>query len=174
MSLYKTLLVPIIEKVLIKEIGEANIPPLKWTQVSPYRYKFLIDIDDYTEVVTVEFQQLIDTIEKQFYLSNKYADLNNVFNIGFDVSGNENQFKKSTMKNLLQILSTIVDIIKHFISNNLFVDGFYIRATPKSIDSKNNTQKTDLYKAFIKKNLSNLKNFSSGWHRDGLILIKIK
>jgi hypothetical protein len=119
MSSYKTLLVPIIEQILIKEIGEANIPPLKWTQVSPFRYKFLIDIDDYTEVVTVEFQQLIDTVEKQFYLSHKYAHLNNVFNIGYDISGNENQFKKSNLKTLLQILSTVVNIIEYFISNNL-------------------------------------------------------
>lgn len=174
MSSYKTLLVPIIEQVLIKEIGEANIPPLKWTQVSPFRYKFLIDIDDYTEVVTVEFQQLIDTIEKQFYLSHKYVHLYNVFNVGYDVSGNENQFKKSNVKTLLQILSTVVNIIEYFISNNLFLDGFYIRATPKSIDSSSNIQKINLYKAFINKNLSKIKNFSTEWHRDGLILIKNK
>ena len=44
MASQSTLLVPLINKILLKEIGEANIQPLKWTQVTPTEYKFLADI----------------------------------------------------------------------------------------------------------------------------------
>lgn len=173
MSTYKTLITPIVEQIILREIGEANIAPLKWNQVSLYKYKFLIDIDDYTEVVTVEFQPIEDEVTKQFYLSNKYKNLNNVYNVGYDVSGNEFQFKKSSIKILLQILSTVVDIIKNFIEK-INPNGLYIRASIKSLEDNDEEQKMNLYKAYTKKQLDILNNFSSQFHRNGLILIKIK
>ena len=56
MASHSTLLVPLIREMLMKEIGEANIQPLKWTQ-----YKFLVDVGDFTEVVTVDFDSFIVT-----------------------------------------------------------------------------------------------------------------
>jgi len=171
MASHSTLLVPLIKEMLMKEIGEANIQPLKWTQVALTRYKFLVDVGDFTEVVTVDFDELIEPETKQFYLPQKYRDLENVYNVGYAVSGVELQLVKSNAKTLLLILSTVVDIVKDFLNKNE-VDGLYIRGTAKNIDSKDISQKSNLYRAFIKKQLEQIPNFGFDTYRDGFILIK--
>jgi len=171
MASHSTLLVPLIKEMLIKEIGEANIQPLKWTQVALTRYKFLVDVGDFTEVVTVDFDELIEPETKQFYLPQKYRDLENVYNVGYAVSGVELQLVKSNAKTLLLILSTVVDIVKDFLNKNE-VDGLYIRGTAKNIDSKDISQKSNLYRAFIKKQLEQIPNFGFDTYKDGFILIK--
>lgn len=171
MASHSTLLVPLIKEMLMKEIGEANIQPLKWTQVALTRYKFLVDIGDFTQTVTVDFDRFIDDETKQFYLPQKYRDLEDVYNVGYAVSGTESQFAKSDLKTLLTILSTVVDIVKDFISKN-YIDGLYIRGTAKNIDSKDISQKSNLYKAFIKKQLEQIPDFGFDTYRDGFILIK--
>ena len=75
-----TLLIPILEEILVKEIGEANIPILNWKQTSPFKYKFLADIGKYTEVVTVDFD-LFDEVGKEYYISPKYHHLKDLYNI---------------------------------------------------------------------------------------------
>ena len=155
----------------MKEIGEANIQPLKWTQVALTRYKFLVDIGDFTQTVTVDFDRFIDDETKQFYLPQKYRDLEDVYNVGYVVSGTESQFAKSDLKTLLTILSTVVDIVKDFLNKNE-VDGLYVRGTAKNIDSKDISQKSNLYKAFIKKQLEQIPDFGFDTYRDGFILIK--
>jgi len=171
MASHSTLLVPLIKEMLMKEIGEANIQPLKWTQVALTRYKFLVDVGDFTEVVTVDFDELIEPETKQFYLPQKYRDLENVYNVGYAVSGVELQLVKSNAKTLLLILSTVVDIVKDFLNKNE-VDGLYIRSTAKNIDSKDISQKSNLYRAFIKKQLEQIPDFGFDTYRDGFILIK--
>ena len=173
MATHKTLLIPLVEEILLKEIGEANIPPLKWTKVSPTKYKFLVDIGDFTEMATVEFELLDDDVEKQYYIPPKYHHLKTIYNVGYDISGNQYQFAKSDMKTLLKILSTIVDIVKDFINTNK-IDGLFIQGTPKELDNKDISKKSNLYKAFIQKQLNQIPNYGSDTHRDGFILIKIK
>jgi hypothetical protein len=169
MSSYKTLLIPIIHELLIKEIGEANITPLKWTRVSPVRYKFLVDIGDFTEVVTVDFEQIEGDIK--YIFPPKYRNLDKIYNVGYEVSGTETQFAKTDLKTLLTILSTVVDIIKNFIENN-DIDGLYVKGSEKEIGSGNTSQKTNLYKAFISKQLQQIPQFGFDTYRDGFILIK--
>jgi hypothetical protein len=171
MSSYKTLLIPIIKELLIKEIGEANIQPLKWTKVSPVRYKFLIYINDLTEVISVDFQPIIDQIEKQFYFPPKYRNLNKIYNVGYEVSGTETQFAKTDLKTLLTILSTVVDIIKNYINTN-DIDGLYIKGSEKEIGSGDISQKTNLYKAFISKQLQQISGFGFDTYKNGFILVK--
>jgi hypothetical protein len=75
------------------------------------------------------------------------------------------------MKTLLTILSTVVDIVKHFLDKNN-IDGLYIKGTPKELESKDISQKSNLYKAFIKKQLEQISDFSFDTYKDGFILIK--
>jgi hypothetical protein len=171
MASHSTLLVPLINEILLKEIGEANIQPLKWTQVAPTRYKFLVDIGDFTETVTVHFDQFSAMEHRQYYLPQKYRNLENVYNVGYAVSGVELQFAKSDLKTLLTILSTVVYIVKDFISKN-DVDGLYIQGTAKELENKDISQKSNLYKAFIKKQLEQIPDFGFDTYKDGFILIK--
>jgi hypothetical protein len=173
MSSKSTLLIPILEELLVKEIGEANLSPLKWSQNSPFQYFFNIDIKDNKERVEVNFQQIIDDVEKQFYFPRKYRNLNNVFNVGFDISGVEKQFAKTDLKTLLVILSTVVDIIKDFIKHRAILDGLFIKPIEKGIEVIN-PQKTPLYRAFIKKQLEQFPNYSYDTYREGFILIQNK
>ena len=173
MASYSTLLAPLIKEMLVKEIGEANINPLKWTRVTPARYRFLVDVGDFTEVVTVDFDKFIEDETKQFYLPPKYRNLEDVYNVGYEISGTELQLAKSDLKTLLTVLSTVVDIVKDFLSKN-DVDGLYIRGTAKNMDSKDISQKSNLYKAFIKKQLQQITDFGFDTYRDGFILVKTK
>lgn len=171
MSKYSTLLIPILNEILIDEIGESNIIPLKWTVFGSYQYFFNIDIEGENETVIVSFTQLTEDIEKQFHLPPKYRDLNNIFNIGYDISGIEKQFAKTSVKTLLTILSTIVDIIKDFIKHRSTLDGLFIQPIEKEIGNIN-PQKYHLYEAFIKKQLDQIPNYIYDTYRDGFILIK--
>ena len=144
MASYKTLLIPILNEILVNEIGEANIQPLKWSKISPTKYKFLVDINDFTEVVSVDFQ-IVGQVEKQFYFPPKYRNLENVYNVGYEVSGTEIQFAKTDLKTLLTILSTVVDIIKNLISDHRSIDGLFIYGTAKELGDKDTSQKTNLY-----------------------------
>lgn len=171
MANLKTLLIPIIEKVLIQEIGEANITPLKWTRTDQNSYKFLVDIGDYTEVGSILFQHFDNDEAKEYYIPPKYHHLKNLYNVGYDISGNQYQFAKSDMKTLLRILSTIVSIVKDFI-NSREVDGLFIQSTATSPDGSSTVKKSNIYKAFIQKQLNQIRNFGSDTHRDGFILVK--
>ena len=173
MASKSTLLTPILEELLVKEIGEANILPLKWSQNGPFQYSFNINIEGKDEKVEVNFTQIIDDIERQFYFPPKYRNLINIFNVGFDISGVEKQFAKTNLKILLTTLSTIVDIVKDFIKHRSILDGLFIKPMEKETKDKN-PQKSPLYRAFIKKQLEQIPNYSYDTYREGFILIKNK
>ena len=172
MASYSTLLIPILNEILVKEIGEANIPPLKWTRVSPYRYKFLVDINDFTEVVTVDFEQITDKSNREIYFPPKYRDLESVFNVGYNISGTEIQYTKTDLKTLLIILSTVVDIIKDFINNRRFLDGLFIHGTEKELGSGDISQKSNLYKAYLKKQIDQIPGYKLDTYKNGFIVVK--
>ena len=153
----------------MKEIGEANIPPLEWKQVSPIKYKFLVDINGYTEVVTVDFEKGDDD-EKDFYLPPKYRKVNTFYNVAYEVSGNENQFDKTDLKTLLQILATVVAVVQDFtIKNNPEV--LLIGASEKNLGKGDKTQKLNLYKAYIRKSLEKNNNYNSMLSKEGILVV---
>jgi hypothetical protein len=172
MASYKTLLIPILSEILVKEIGDANIPPIKWKRISPVKYKFITYINDLTEIVSVDFQLIIDNIEKQFYFPPKYRNLDKVYNVGYEISGIEVQFAKTDLKTLLTILSTVVDIVKDFIEKQQ-PDGVYIRGNAKELGSTDVSKKTNLYKAFIQKQIQTIPEYGVDTYRNGFIIINI-
>lgn len=153
----------------MKEIGEANLSPLDWKQVSPEHYKFLVDINDFTEVVNVDFEKISDETSIEYYLPPLYRDIPYFYNIAYEVSGSEIQFAESDMKTLLKILSTIVDIIKDFIKKNQ-PKVMFLQATEKNDTSK---QKANLYQAFLKQGIKQLPGYKTDTYRDGNIIVKI-
>jgi len=175
MASHKTLLVPLIQEILVKEIGEANIPPLNWKKRSATIYEFPVKIEKSKKIVTVAFS-LFDDIEQQYYFPPKYKNLDDVYNVSYDVAGIENQFAKTDLKTLLTILSTVVDIVKDFIKNEDGylddINGLYIRGTSKEMDGEDISQKSNLYKAFISKQLQQIPNFGFDTYKNGFILVK--
>jgi hypothetical protein len=169
MSSKSTLMLPILKEILMKEIGEANLTPLDWKQVSPNKYKFLVDINDFTEVVTVDFEEG-DDVEKQYYLPPKYRRVKTFYNVAYEVSGNENQFDKTDSRTLLQILSTVVNIIEDFISKNK-PEILQVAASEKNIGKGDNLQKLNLYKAYIRKSLEKNTEYNSMLGSGGILIV---
>lgn len=173
MSRQSTLLVPILEQILVKEIGEANIPPLEWKKVSPTRYKFLTYINDFTEVVTVDFEHIKDEVAKQFYFPPKYRSLENVYNVGYLIGRTEIQYAKTDLKTLLTILSTVVGTIKDFLAN-INPDGLFIQGSEKELGSGDVSQKSNLYQAYLKKGIESIPGYKSDAYRKGNFIVKTK
>jgi hypothetical protein len=162
-------MVPILKEILMKEIGEANLPPLDWKQVSPEQYKFLVDVNDFTEVVNVDFEEISDEFSIEYYLPPLHRNIPYFYNIAYEVSGSEVQFAESDMKTLLKILSTIVDIIKDFINKNQ-PEVMFLQATEKNNTSK---QKANLYQAFLKQGIKQISGYQTDTYRDGNVIVKI-
>lgn len=169
MSSLSTNLIPILEQLLIKEIGEANIPPLKWEQLTPLRFRFEIYIEEELSYVNVEFERGGDAT-KEFFLPPAYRKIKSFYNVGFDIDGTETQFAKTNTKILLQVISTVVDIVKFFIKTRQ-PDALSFIATEKNRDG-NNFQKSNLYQAFIKKGVKSIPGYISDTYRDHHIVVK--
>jgi hypothetical protein len=164
-----TLMIPILKEILMKEIGESNIPPLDWKKVRPTKYKFLVDIGEFTETVTVEFEDFDQSsVLKQFHLPAKFQTLDKTYNVAYDVSGDDVQFSQSDIKTLLKILSTVVSIIKDFISIK-DPNALYIEATEKQ---EGKIQKSNLYKAYILQQLKTIPGYQAESRREGELIFK--
>ena len=169
MSKMSTLMIPILKEILMKEIGESNIPPLDWKQVSNNKYKFLVDIGDFTETVTVQFEDFDqDQVSKRFYLPAKFQNLDKTYNVAYDVSGDDVQFSQSDIKTLLTILSTVTVIIKDFISSK-DPNALYLEATEKQ---QGKLQKSNLYKAYILQQLRTIPGYQAESRREGELIFK--
>jgi len=169
MSKMSTLMVPLLNEILIKEIGESNIPPLDWKQVSPTKYGFTVNIGGFNERVVVEFDNFDpDLISKQFYLPRYLQDLDKTYNVGYDVSGDEVQFAQSDIKTLLTILSTVISVIKDFILSE-DPNVLYIEATEKQGEK---IQKSNLYKAYILHQLKTIPGYQTISRRKGELIFK--
>ena len=169
MSKFSTNLVSILEQLLVKEIGEASIPPLKWEQLTPTKFRFEIYSEEELSYVNVEFDRGGDAA-KEFFLPPAYRNVKSFYNVGFDIDGTETQYAKTNLKTLLQIMSTIVDIVKYFIETRQ-PDALCFIATEKNRNS-NNLQKSNLYQAFIKKGISSIPGYISDTYRDFYIIVK--
>ena len=169
MSKFSTNLVSILEQLLVKEIGEASIPPLKWEQLTPTKFRFEIYIEEELSYVNVEFDRGGDAA-KEFFLPPAYRNVKSFYNVGFDIDGTETQYAKTNLKTLLQIMSTIVDIVKYFIETRQ-PDALCFIATEKNRNN-NNLQKSNLYQAFIKKGINSIPGYASDTYRDFYIIVK--
>jgi hypothetical protein len=162
-------MIPLLKEILMKEIGESNIPPLDWKKVSPTQYRFLVNIGEFTERVTVQFEDFDqDSVSKQFYLPAKFQSLDKTYNVAYDVSGDDVQFSQSDIKTLLKILSTVVNIIKDFISAK-DPNALYIEATEKQ---EGKIQKSNLYKAYILQQLKTIPGYQAESRREGELIFK--
>lgn len=169
MSKMSTLMIPLLKEILIKEVGEANIPPLSFTRAFKNKYKALVDIGEFTETVTVQFDDF-DQIpfSKQFYLPTKFQSLDKTYNVAYDVSGDDVQFSQSDIKTLLTILSTVTAIVKDFIASE-DPNALYIEATEKQ---EGKIQKSNLYKAYILQQLKTIPGYQAESRREGELIFK--
>jgi len=172
MSKMSTLMIPLLKEILMKEIGESNIPPLPFTRAFKNKYKALVDIGDFTETITVEFEDFHDEFvqdsERQYYLPDFLVDLPRTYNVGYDVGGSTTQLQKADIKTLLTILSTVTAIVKDFIASE-DPNALYIESTEKQ---EGKIQKSNLYKAFILQQLKTIPGYQAESRREGELIFK--
>ena len=173
MSSASTLLIPMLKEVLLKEIGEASVPPLPWRKLNTVAYLSEITLDGIEIPINIDFQDFDKFPEnKQYNLPDKLQNIHNSYNVAYMVGGSEEQFKTATVKDLLQILSTVVDVCRDFI-DSIDPNSLFIKETPKTISDKKR-QKSILYQAYIQKQLDSLPGYHAAKRRDGYIVGKLK
>ena len=169
MSKMSTLMIPLLKEILMKEIGESNIPPLNWKRASPTQYRFLVNIGEFTERVTVQFENFDqDEVSKRYYLPSHLSNLDKTYNVAYDVSGDDVQFSQSNIKTLLTIISTVTSIVKDFIKSQ-DPNALYIEATEKQ---EGKVQKSNLYKAYILQQLKTIPGYQAESRREGELIFK--
>jgi len=170
MAYLSTHLSSIITEVLLQEIGEANISPLKWNQNNPNRYTFSIDIEGEKQQVTVDFEKM-NKIYLEFYFPPSIRNsIQTAYNVAYNVGGDEYQFTQTNLKTILTIMSTIVDIVKHFIQQNK-PDGLYIKGNSTIRGGENISKKNTLYDAYIQSQIKNIPEYNGGTGKDGGFII---
>jgi hypothetical protein len=173
MASLRTLIIEILDKIVINEIGEASIEPLDYKKISNDNYSFIFEFNDVSYVVKVRFTEIWDDIIKQYYFSKvpNYKD-KEFYNVEFTINNIENQALKSDIKTILRIMTTLSYIVKEFIQNNN-PDGLYIEATNKDINLlTGKQQKSYLYQAYLDKQIKTLTNYNLYTIRDGFNVIK--
>lgn len=167
-----TLMIPLLKEILMKEVGEANIPPLPFVRTNKLEYKSPIDIENFSETINVKFQDFhgedITDFSRQYYLPNFLVDLPRTYNVGYDVGGSTTQLQKTSIKILLPVLSTVTAIIKDFISAK-DPNALYITATEKQ---EGKIQKSNLYKAYILQQLKTIQGYQAESRREGELIFK--
>jgi hypothetical protein len=144
-----TLSLKLILENIIKEVGDLNnIQPYKYQNnefVTEEGWKVTVSIDDiddaYYEYINLPFKQ-------------KYIKV-----ISYKVEGEQSQYKKTTYTKLIKILKTVTDIIIEYINNNSNIKALLIFAANKNPDkllSSTDPQKSEMYKAIILKQISQL------------------
>jgi hypothetical protein len=174
MGYLSTHLSSIIKEILVKEIGEANISPLKWKQINPSQFNFNTNIEGKQQNVTVDFEHMDKDILDFYFSPSIRKNIQTAYNIAYNVEGNEYQFAQSDLKTILVVMSTIVDIVKYFIFQNN-PDGLYIKGNAKVRGGENTSKKNNLYDAYIQSQIKTLPGYSGGTGRDGgFIIVKNK
>lgn len=115
----------------------------------------------------------------------KVDDLNleNIKNVGYNINGNESQYKKTNFKELIKILKTVSDIVINNIKNDASIDGLVFVAAnkdEKKILARTDPQKDKLYKTIVVKSMANLpgnwklKDFELAPNFNGFMIYKEK
>ena len=112
---------------------------------------------------------IYDEETRKFYLPEKYWGLDRIFNIRFEIGGVETQYTKTDLKTYLTIMSTIVDIIKHFIERNDYIDGIYFRGNRLSLRKSN--QKINFYETILYNKLNEFPHFTAEKFKNGFIIV---
>lgn len=172
MSKMSTLMIPLLKEILMKEVGEANIPPLSFKRTGQNQYKSSINIENFNETITVKFQDFygedINDSTRQYYLPNFLIDLPRTYNVVYSIGESTTQLQKTNIKILLTILSTVTAIVKDFIASE-DPNALYIHATEKQ---EGKVQKFNLYKAYILQQLKTIPGYQAESRREGELIFK--
>jgi len=135
----------------LNEIGEANITPYKWSEENN---------DDMVIEVSFETESGLEynvELQRDFYMGTPVLDVE--FAAGMvdpDTGGTMSSKVITNRGELFKVMSTIVDIVKHYV-NNTEAQGVIYSPTKKGDETISTNQRNSLYKAFLKKQVPGIK-----------------
>jgi hypothetical protein len=142
----------IIYEQLLKEVGDLE-------NIKSYPYSNNSFITDLDLKVNVKFQEYNNEDIEALGLNIKYYQAP-IFNVIFDVEGDESQFTKTTLDEYLKIIKTVTEICIDFVKeknpNGL---TFFAASKNKNNLFKTDPQKSKFYKVIVTKQLSKIQ----GW-----------
>jgi len=170
MKIDKFELIEIINESLINEILDFN-------KIDSYEYnyygnnpligEFYLEDNSRIKVVKQKINPIFLDIPQVFDLKN------GIINIVFSINDITTQYKKTTFKELIKIIKTVVLIIKKFIDSNNDNPIYVIHAEPK-IENEfqiSDRQKRELYKMILLKHLPNNYRISDGTFKNTIPVI---
>lgn len=164
----------IIAEILI-EVGEGTSKTYFYKKRNEFQYTFVAKLgNNMSEEVTVDFEDANDNPEfTQRLVTNRFPAVKTIYNVGYKVGDTEFQFVRSDLKVLLRIISTVLAIVIEFIHENE-PDMLFIKGSNKTSDptDKGERQKTNLYKAFLWKQLEKIPDYNAEDRLGGFIVYK--
>lgn len=163
----------LIEEIILKEIGDSSSKSYKFKKIRFDKYEFIASLgENIKEQVIVDFQNLdINSEFKDKLLQNIFIPSNKMFNVGYNIQGNEFQFRKTDIKVLLRIMSTVVNIVIEFIKESN-PDLLYVMGTPRKKGGLDSDKKSTLYQAFVEKQLDKIPGYSCEYRLNGFVVYK--
>jgi len=151
---------------LIEIINEELNEIMDFTNIDSFNYQYFNP--NYESAISLigEFK-LDDNTNAQVFIQKINPNLvetppvldktNGVFNIVYTIEGKTNQYKKTTIKELIKILKTVTLIVKKYIdaNDNSNLNPIYILySEPKDNVGLTDGQKYELYKELLRKQLT--------------------
>jgi hypothetical protein len=146
---------PVVKEEKITEVGEANLKPYKWEEIR--RNSDWWTVAGFT---TDSETQYVINLKTTTYIDD---DLNNykALDIDFTAKPKDKRGKPSykivvNKGELYKVMSTITDIIKHYVEKSK-AQAITYSPSKKSSEEDFGTQRDNLYKAFISKAIPDIK-----------------
>jgi len=140
---------------ILNEVGDLkNIKGYEYILKGKDEGSFTIHLNNNEIAVNVIIKRAEDDIKSLFNFPPIIkADQKEMYNVGFLVGGEDTQFEKTNLSILMRILKTVMDIsldlIKKYPNDTIFT--FF--ATSKTGKGFNDSQKMNLYKLIMQKNI---------------------
>lgn len=152
---------------MINEVGDLK-------NIQPFNYNITNDGGEFDAIVNnkklkveVKFQKTPHDVKHLFkFPPSASPDHKEIYNVGFSVEGNDEQFSKENYNILIRILKTVVDIIIKSLSKYPKDSIFTFFATSKIGKGYQDPQKLQLYKLIMQSNLPD------GWRMGTAKLLK--
>ena len=177
----KSELQELVIEAIIAEVGEANSIVFDYTKEYDDLYTFTTDTG---KEIDVDFEDITDNIAGSNcdVLSNAIEAniLDNIYTFSYSADGKFGQGEKSTVSELLRILSTVSEIGVDF-ADNISPQFIHVTAAPRDKETgENDSAKMKIYKKILSNKLdSNWSvidnctiNLKKGGSKTGLLLYK--
>lgn len=137
------------------EIGDLkNIKPYTFNKIRNDKYEFTIENEDKIDVI---FTRISKDLEEFIFLAPIFKKelIKDFYNLGYSIKGISTQAKKTDVKELLKVMSTLMGIVQDFLREKKLTSVLIFEENKKESLGFIKGQKSLIYKSIISQNLPN-------------------